>query len=57
VGEWSLRIDPWPFNQGAIELDVPVRRVPARTYADANEFRDIYMAALVERQVVSVAKG
>jgi hypothetical protein len=42
LGEWTLRIDPWPLDQPILEVQVPYRQVPARAYASVEEFRAIY---------------
>ncbi|HWE03172.1 MAG TPA: DUF3891 family protein [Tepidisphaeraceae bacterium] len=55
--EWMVSITPWPFDVESIEAEAPFRRVPARAYANVEEFRAIYSAAPRETQVVRVMKS
>lgn len=57
VGEWTLRMDPWPFDVPRIDLLVPCRRVPARPYQNIDEFREVYAASPVESQSVQVVEA
>jgi hypothetical protein len=53
-GEWTLRIDPWPFGAGKVEMEVPYKKVVARRFEDVEEFRRAYVAAAVEMRNVKV---
>lgn len=57
VGEGSMTIDPWPFDAGPLEHEVPCRRVPARRYVDEREFRDVFAEAPVDPYRVRLAPG
>lgn len=43
--EFTVTLNPWPFDTEALEFPVPARRIAARSYHDAGEFRDAYGAA------------
>jgi len=43
--DFSLRVQPWPFDQEIIELDIAYRAVPAGQYDDVEEFRRSYAEA------------
>jgi len=49
VGTFELALSPWPFRQERLAVSVPLRRVPERSYAGDEAFRDAYRAAPVER--------
>jgi hypothetical protein len=34
-----LHVDPWPFNQRRLQLTVPTRRLPAKTFDSPEEFQ------------------
>lgn len=46
--DFAARLDPWPFAGGSLQLAVPFRRVPARSYSSEFEFRQVYATAKVE---------
>jgi hypothetical protein len=54
-GEGSIAVSPWPFNQDRLEYTTACRRVPAREYADVEEFRRIYGEAPVDAYSVRVS--
>ena len=54
---FGLTVEPWPFNQPELTLDVPARRVPAQKYADEAEFHSTYFAAAVEPVALSIRDG
>lgn len=56
-GEFAVTLDPWPFESDPLELAVPCRRVPAKSYADDREFREIYANAPVETVQVRASAG
>jgi hypothetical protein len=43
--EFTLGIDPWPFNVDRIEIDVSARRVSAKPFASLESFHDAYRSA------------
>jgi hypothetical protein len=43
--DFALRINPWPFDQEQIELEMNYRAVPAAKYDDVEEFRAVYANA------------
>lgn len=47
-GERSAALEPYPFGGGALELDVPARRVPARAYATSEALRHALAIAPAE---------
>jgi hypothetical protein len=55
--EWMVSISPWPFDIEQIEAQAPFRRLPARAYANVEEFRRVYSAAPQEMQIVRVMKS
>jgi hypothetical protein len=57
MGEWAVKVSPWPFDADRIETQVPLRRVPAERFADDQAFRAAYAAAPVEMQTVCVARA
>src|SRR5205085_4925097 len=55
VGPGTMELSPWPFGVERLKLKVPCRRIPAKTYASEEAFREVYRAAPVEPYEVSVA--
>jgi hypothetical protein len=55
TGPGSMELSPWPFASERLELEVPCRRIPAKSYASDEAFRDVYRAAPVEPFKVTVA--
>jgi hypothetical protein len=55
AGEGAMSLSPWPFAVEQIELKVPCRRVPAKTYASNEAFREVYRAAPVEHFTLRVS--
>ena len=49
VSSFELALSPWPFEDERLEVSVPFRRVPERTYASDDAFCEAYRAAPVER--------
>ncbi len=43
--DFALRVEPWPFDQERIELEIPYRAAPAAKYDDVEEFRQAYANA------------
>ena len=43
-----LMVDPWPFDVGEIQTQMPYRRVSAEPFASVEAFREAYAAAAVE---------
>jgi hypothetical protein len=41
----AVRVEPWPFDEDALALDLAVRRVPARAYRTPEDFLAVYDAA------------
>jgi len=56
VGEWTIRMDPWPFDAPEIAAEVPYRPVAGRKYAEVEEFRREYAAAPVRMQRVRAVR-
>lgn len=56
LAEFTMRLDPWPFDAALVELTVPFRRVVAGAYATDQQFRLVYAAAGVEEATVRVVK-
>lgn len=50
--EFAAQLDPWPFEPRRIEIPIPYRRLPIRTFGDQEEFRDAYDAAAIEELAV-----
>ena len=44
----NVLVDPWPFARRAIELKIPVTRLPGQTYGDVEAFRAAYAAGQTE---------
>ena len=55
AGRGALKLSPWPFGVERLDDTVPSRRIPAKSYASAEAFHEVYRAAPVEPYAVSVA--
>lgn len=56
--EFTLSVDPWPFDQDAIIVPMQYRRVPRIAYTDDDHLRREYAAANVETiETKVIAKG
>ena len=55
TGPGAMELSPWPFASERLEFEVPCRRVPAKTYASDEAFREVYRTAPVEAFKVRVA--
>lgn len=44
----DVTVDPWPFSRDAVELMIPVTRVPATKFANVEEFRAAYASGSAE---------
>lgn len=55
AGPGAMELSPWPFGDERLSFEVPCRRVPAKTYAGAEAFHEVYRAAPVEPFRVTVA--
>ena len=51
---FTLQMEPSPFDADRIELQVPTRRLVARTFADDEDFRQAYAQAHVESVAIRV---
>jgi hypothetical protein len=51
-----MALDPWPFDIAEINEEVPVRRVPNRTYTSDDDFRAAYANADVKSLMLSVRR-
>jgi len=49
AGTFELALSPWPFREDRVAVSVPYRRVPERTYASEEAFRQTHRAAPLER--------
>jgi Protein of unknown function (DUF3891) len=47
-----LAVDPWPFDVGEIQTQMPCRRVSAEPFASLDAFREAYAAAAIENIVL-----
>lgn len=47
--EFTVTLNPWPFDPDPLEFSVPARRIEARAFADVEEFRGAYSAAQAAR--------
>ena len=45
TGDFSIALDPWPFDEESVSFEIPYRSVPAKAYADVELFRSVYAAA------------
>lgn len=52
--QFSLTLEPWPFDLREIVAEIPFRRVPARAYASLSEFRELYAAARIEKTTLMI---
>ncbi len=52
--DFSLRVEPWPFDQERIELEIAHRAVAAGKYEDVEEFRAAYASAAPTRMKMTV---
>lgn len=52
--EFAVRVDPWPFESGGFEHQIPFRRLPSKSFSDEAHFRDEYARADVETTTVRV---
>ena len=57
LGEWTLRIDPWPFDQPNIEVQVPYRQLPAKPHQNVEEFRTMYARSPALNQKVTLVNS
>jgi hypothetical protein len=48
VNDAAFRVEPWPFDRDRIDLQIPVRRIPAREYADDADLRAALASAKME---------
>src|SRR4051812_15660310 len=55
TGEGAMELSPWPFARERLEFEIPCRRVPAKTYASDEAFREVYREAPAEPFRVTVA--
>lgn len=55
TGPGAMELSPWPFAAERLAFEVPCRRVPAKTYASDEAFREVYRDAPVEHYRVHVA--
>jgi hypothetical protein len=55
TGRGAMELTPWPFAVERLELTVPCKRVPAKSYASEETFRECYAAAKTEAFAVSVS--
>jgi len=55
AGRGMLELNPWPFADERLEFELPCRRVPAKSYADADAWSATYRDAPVEAFKVTVA--
>ena len=44
----DVTVDPWPFSRDAIELKIPVTRIPSQSYATVEDLRAAYAAGQTE---------
>jgi hypothetical protein len=54
--EFTVRLDPWPFEAELLEDHVPFRRVRAGRFSDEFDLRDAYATAPVETATVTVLR-
>lgn len=52
--EFTVGLDPWPFDEDTLEFPVPYRRVPARPYATSGEFREVFRDAPTRTQTIRI---
>ncbi|HEV8290336.1 MAG TPA: DUF3891 family protein [Tepidisphaeraceae bacterium] len=52
--DFALRVEPWPFDQEIIELQMPYRAVAAGQYEDVEEFRKAFADAAPMRMKMTV---
>lgn len=57
LGEGSMSVDPWPFDVGVLEFDVPCRRVRGEAFENEAVFREAYAIAPVEAYHVRLTPG
>ncbi|HEY7116233.1 MAG TPA: DUF3891 family protein [Tepidisphaeraceae bacterium] len=50
----TMTLDPWPFDQPSISVEVPARRVRKEPFGSVEEFQKIYRSAAVEPLVLTV---
>jgi hypothetical protein len=55
TGPGVMELSPWPFASERLAFEVPARRMPAKSYASDEAFREVYRQAPVEPFSVSVA--
>jgi len=56
VSEWTLRIKPWLFDVEQLEMQIPVRAIPAQTYASEADYQSRYRAAKLESLSLRVVR-
>lgn len=54
---FELTVDPWPFDQPALALDIPCRQVPAQRYESDAEFQRDFHAAPVGQVTITVRRA
>ncbi|MGD1276878.1 MAG: DUF3891 family protein [Tepidisphaeraceae bacterium] len=52
----AVHLDPWPFDEPRIDLQVPAKRLPAVTYENEDHLRTAYAAAPSEILELSVRR-
>ena len=57
VGEFELGVEPWPFDEQRVEIQMPYKEVPARKYETGEEFVETYRGAQVRRVKMAVVRG
>jgi hypothetical protein len=57
AGRGVMELSPWPFGAQRLEFEVPCKRIPAKTYANEEGFREVYRGAKVEQFAVRVEAG
>ena len=51
---WAMRVEPWPFDEVRMEIEMPYRELPEKKYTSEEEFREVYEKAQERRVVMSV---
>jgi hypothetical protein len=53
----AVHVDPWPFSIARIDVQIPFRRLPVRSFTDEAEFRRLYHAAPREMMQCSIERA
>jgi hypothetical protein len=53
TGDFSISLDPWPFDQDSLSFEIPYRSLPAKAFPDEASYQEAYASSPLNQMLMT----